>query len=84
MQLRASNNVVAGTHPSWALGHSQERVIRVVGGKSPREKLHVACQIITFYSYIQLCSVPYPEFFWTYRYMYRDLDFNESIGERTA
>ena len=27
--------------------------------------------------------VPYPEFFWAYRYMYRDRDFNESIGEQT-
>ena len=28
-------------------------------------------------------SVPYPELFWAYRYMYRDRDFNESIGEPT-
>ena len=27
-------------------------------------------------------TVPYPEFFWAYRYMYRDRDFNEIIGER--
>ena len=29
-------------------------------------------------------TVPYPEFFWAYRYMYRDRDFNESIGEHTV
>ena len=26
-------------------------------------------------------AVPYPEFFLTYWYMYRDQDFNKSIGE---
>ena len=29
-------------------------------------------------------TVPYPEFFWAYRYMYWDRDFNESIGECTV
>ena len=29
-------------------------------------------------------AVPYPEFFWTYWYMYRDQDFNKSIGDRTV
>ena len=29
-------------------------------------------------------AVPYPEFLWTYWYMYRDQDFNKSIGERTV
>ena len=29
-------------------------------------------------------AVLYPEFFWAYRYMYQDQDFNESIGERTV
>ena len=28
-------------------------------------------------------TVPYSEFFWTHQYMYRDQDFNESIGEHT-
>ena len=28
-------------------------------------------------------SVLYSEFFWVYRCMYWDRDFNESIGERT-
>ena len=28
-----------------------------------------------------ITSVPYPEFFWAYRYMYQNWDFNEIIGE---
>ena len=30
-----------------------------------------------------IITVPYLEFFWAYRRMHRDWDFNKSIGERT-
>ena len=29
-------------------------------------------------------TVPYLEFFWAYRYMYWNRDFNESMGEHTV
>ena len=32
----------------------------------------------------QVDAVLHPEFFWAYRYMYWDQDFNESIGESTV
>ena len=52
---------------------------------------NAACYVCSFFQKLftrisegSVPAVSYPEFFWAYWYMYRERDFNESIGEHTV